>query len=443
MIQAMTKSIIIPIYISILTLPLLYLRYYPFLDRIRFKKRNFLTGIFVLLIFEWYCAISVIKTGHFFFVHYVDGIRLLSYYLYFAYSCIAIKEKVHIHAFSCILVLIFCGMLTLPCSIIEIYFEETYKVYLFRSIALVVEMIIFLWAGIRFNKRFIVPLLNEASSQSIKICTAVLFLILTNDYVPTWNITWLKITPITYVAIRLVSVFEAMVVLMVFRKAVTQHKNMSQLRKENESRDKIIAVSQEHFNSLESRIQETRRLKHDFKHKLIIIEDLARNDKKNDIIAMIHQENQYIDNCTIKTFSKNYQLNVLLSYYVQQAEEKGINCNILCHIPVDLNMKKDDLWNIVGNLLTNAIEANNRIYAGEKSIDLRIKSNGSLLAITEKNRYCEDYIVKEGDRYISSKKTDNSGNGLDSIRLTAKKYNGDAVFKTKDNWFVSTVYAYV
>ena len=439
----MAGAALTTVYLCILTLPLLYLRYYPFRDKLRVPKSVLLLGILAILSFECYGASRVIADGHFFFVHSVDGIRLLFYFLYFGYSCLTINERFAKHTFNALLLMIFMGLLTLPCSVIEFFYSDVEHILFYRSLVLIGEMSLFFYLWLKFTRSIVIPILEHSDNESMKLCSTVLFLLLTAIYLPTWNITWLSETPLSYIAIRVTGVMEAVITTLLYWKLLEQYEQNAEIMVREMETEKFIAISREHFHSVEEKINETRRLKHDFKHELILISDLAKQNKTEDIVNLIEEETALISKYALSHFSNNYELNVILSHYSERAKKSAIDCSILCDMPETLNMQPEDLWTMIGNLCLNAIEACERICDGPRKIDIVMKAQGNLIIIICQNTFNPDSLTPDKDLFQSSKTSGNCGNGLKSIRITAEKYNGKATFIPKGDLFVSNIYLYV
>jgi len=90
-----------------------------------------------------------------------------------------------------------------------------------------------------------------------------------------------------------------------------------------------------------------------------------------------------------------------------------------------------------GNLLENAVEACGRQSSGERYIRLWAGPSLGTYSITVENSF-EGDPRREGSGFLSSKGP-RMGVGVSSVRATAKKYGGRAVFEAEAGLFRASV----
>lgn len=139
-------------------------------------------------------------------------------------------------------------------------------------------------------------------------------------------------------------------------------------------------------------------------------------------------------------FCQNSLANIILSYYKNLAETKNIPMDILAAIPQNIMLEDTELWVLLGNLLENSIEGSLRIKDEKRQIKGRIKVDDDIMAIAVDNIVDENTINIVGEKFLSSKNNESCGNGIESVKKLAQKYNGSASFSIKDGWFQSSVY---
>jgi sensor histidine kinase regulating citrate/malate metabolism len=128
---------------------------------------------------------------------------------------------------------------------------------------------------------------------------------------------------------------------------------------------------------------------------------------------------------TKKEFARSGNINFdsILNFKLQEAQQKDILAILELNIPSNMDIPSFDMAIILGNLLDNAIKANDEIK-GERYINIAIKYDKGRLIIKVQNPY-EGEILKENGRFLTMKKDRaNHGIGLVSIKNVLQKYNG-------------------
>ena len=183
--------------------------------------------------------------------------------------------------------------------------------------------------------------------------------------------------------------------------------------------------------------QKISRQRHDLRHHLMVIRELADEDveKLRDYLDTL------MDNIpkAWKTFCENDAVNAIISHYDTVCQNRDIDFSISLIVPNDNKHISDgDLCAIFGNLVENAVEACSRQTTGKRFIKLTSQVQYDFLTITMDNSFDGDIQMEQG-RFRSSKR-DDFGVGTTSIKSIAQNAHGDADFKHEDNVFFSSVY---
>lgn len=92
---------------------------------------------------------------------------------------------------------------------------------------------------------------------------------------------------------------------------------------------------------------------------------------------------------------------------------------------------------IICNLITNAIEAVEKVKYGEKYIGFYVKEGKIFNFITVKNSCISDEVNFMGEKIITSKKDKkNHGFGLKNIKNIVEKNYGEIEYKIEKNIFI-------
>lgn len=110
-------------------------------------------------------------------------------------------------------------------------------------------------------------------------------------------------------------------------------------------------------------------------------------------------------------------------------------------VPLDAEMNAGEICICLGNLLDNAIEA----AAGldkERTIRVRVMTEGGNMVINVKNRYKGTLHKKEGCYFTSKNDDREHGLGLLSVQQIVEKYYGSMVICDENNVFDVMVLMY-
>lgn len=193
-----------------------------------------------------------------------------------------------------------------------------------------------------------------------------------------------------------------------------------------------------YYEKLEEVGDKHKKYAHDLKHYLQTICGLAYTSQNSDIIALLNEMEVKIDAISDKIYTDNSILNALLCEKKEYANSLGIQFNIMIEPTLDLSfVTSGDLIVMVGNLISNAIEAAS-ICKYEKMIDLKFfESDGNFIVLDIENTYGNE-IIKKGTQYFSTKKeTGYHGIGLKSVQDIANRYGGILFLEQKEKTFVS------
>lgn len=257
----------------------------------------------------------------------------------------------------------------------------------------------------------------------------------------------------------------------------------------NKTMENLLRVQTEQYEMLKTRIIESRRARHDFRHHRMVLKELAdRNDLHGIRTYLAEYSAEHVDTPS-KTYSNNPTVNAVVAYYAGHAEAAGIRFTARVQLPEQLLIPDPVFCVLLGNLLENAVdacktelsrgalsgaasaEANagglvtaagcsiteaGAASAADTAIDPRagvtasadvrsdqairviVKQNGNAcLSIAVDNTCSRKPIWDDGE--LVSTKHEGHGVGTVSIRYIAQRYDGDARFEWRDGIFYASV----
>ena len=219
-----------------------------------------------------------------------------------------------------------------------------------------------------------------------------------------------------------------------FKNIVYSYKNRIALEEEHKYMQKQIAIQKENYTNIKEKIENTKKLNHDFKHHIYIMKEYMENKHYDKLAEYINSINNDFRISEPVLFCPNTAVNALLHYYYTLAAKNSVNFNASVNIPSNIPVNDTDISIITGNLIENALEAVLRQEESEKRfIKIYGSAEKSQLILKFENSF-NGVIKKSGNRYYSSKR-DDFGIGIDSVTSAVKKYNGIINISHNENVF--------
>ena len=433
------EVLIASLYIALGIVPFAYIRYYPFLDKLRFSKLKTIIMFSLLVLLNIYIFIKIEKNGTFLEIENSGVFRVSFFIVYFIFSCISIKENFFKHCLIYLVCFMFITMLTTIVYFIDRIFHIDIP-YLTHVLIMIIFTVPFATLNFLFTKRVLTPLINKADVKtSMSIC-CILFIILVINSFATYDLSWKQSFPIKYIIIRLFSFLGTIEVIVILKRLVEEQENRLILSEDCKRQEVLLAIQKEQFYSLSEKIEETKRVRHDLKHHFAAMQVFLLQKEYDKLSEYIQKEIEFVPNEEKVIFCENITVNAILSYYHKKAKNINSRMEVKASIPDRLKLEDTELWVIFGNLLENAIEGCERVRDKERKIKVTIYYKDTTLFILVDNVVNEEFIKKSPNGFISSKNSDVNGVGIESIRFLAKKLDGGADFEVKNGWFLASVY---
>lgn len=183
----------------------------------------------------------------------------------------------------------------------------------------------------------------------------------------------------------------------------------------------LMERQKEYYEQLEERVEEARKIRHDFKNHLMAIRGFADRDDKAGL-RQYCDEVQLSQNSGIPIpYTGNAAADGVIYHFMEQAQEHEIEFHVSGtfekHGIADI-----DLCVLLGNALDNAVTG--CCQTGEERwIDLSVQTDGDVIAIMIRNTF--DGVIIEGEgRILSRKRKNQPGIGLKSMKDICRKYQG-------------------
>lgn len=177
-------------------------------------------------------------------------------------------------------------------------------------------------------------------------------------------------------------------------------------------------------------------IRHDMRHFLANISAYIDNEEYDKAKEYLSGLRSYTDSTTMHKYCKNEIVNMILSSYTNEIDEKQIDFRYSIQVPEELSVSDIDLTSILSNALENAINAVLPLHPEKRHIVLNMYMSDEKLLISVKNTFAEKPELTDG---IPKTNRPGHGFGTQSIRYITEKLNGNCQFSVKDDWFILRV----
>lgn len=204
--------------------------------------------------------------------------------------------------------------------------------------------------------------------------------------------------------------------------------------------EKQLDMQISHYKTLYEQQQEIRTFRHDIKNIMLGLNVMMRNGEyeaaENEINKFLKIVSQTETN-SINT--NNPVVDSIIQYYVNAAKSEDIDVKTNIHINEKISVNQIELGLILGNSLSNAIEATAKLPKDERApVSLSLTSIDKHILVSVENRTLEPVDLDN----MTTTKQDKAlhGYGISSIKTIVAKYNGIVYFDNKDGVFTINIH---
>lgn len=198
--------------------------------------------------------------------------------------------------------------------------------------------------------------------------------------------------------------------------------------------EQMVTIQKEQYQQMVEGMDRSARAEHDFRHHLIVIQDLA---DQNDLAGL----NRYLAEFARASLPEDsapvcnlHLVDLVMRHYIARARAGGIPIKAAAQFPAGFAIPEHELCVLFGNLLENALESCQRQREGERFITLETDIISSyMLTVHVRNSY-SGRIQPRGDLFQSSKRS-GLGVGVSTIRHIAQKNEGSCIIRCEDGVF--------
>ena len=198
---------------------------------------------------------------------------------------------------------------------------------------------------------------------------------------------------------------------------------------------KILEIQAKEYSQLSQHVQETREIRHDFRHQITVISGLLNQGNYEELKEYLSQYESSISLQT-KIYCRQPAVNAILSHYDLLCAQAKIKTKFAVDFPTLSPISSVDFCIVLGNLLENAYLECKTLQKYEKFIHLKARqtSPGAFVLLIE-NPYEHEIKKTDSGFFLSSRRKNCVGTGLKSVTAICKKYDGHLSIETDNHRF--------
>lgn len=204
-------------------------------------------------------------------------------------------------------------------------------------------------------------------------------------------------------------------------------------RVQNDLLEEQIKQQKQIYQDQYENVREISKIHHDLKHKLIVAEQLLHRGKVEEAALYLNTFMKELNGFGEIAHGETVW-ETLLILKKKQAEEQGVRC-IIDRKDGGLKQFRDtDICIILGNLIDNAIEAEEKLD-GEKEIRIYLREEKGIVIVKVKNRIEETQTELPEFGNTTKKEKHMHGFGLKRMDEMVKRYGGTMSWNSENGWF--------
>ena len=392
------------------------LRYLPFASEVTPRKKKILFTIYIAAIVPAFCScwVATITYGVdcFFAFLKVAGTIYAVAMTFVNLALISNRTREHLFVLG---VVLFCFSLlqTIPTYICSQFHENTGEnhVYLWVAVYAVLQGFLFPLLKKMLHNTIVPFLRMESGGYWNTVC-----------FIPAayYCANTLLVGSVETVdpGIQLISsLISALLIVLLCISISQDHKRMQ----DHATAETQLEAQKLHYTELQIRVENARKIRHDFKHHLAAIRHYMDTDDKQglrdycDELLGTRMEAQPLP------YTGNSAADGVLYHHLQQAKRDGIELEYKGTIQSD-GISDSDLSVLLGNALDNARAGCMTIAEGRR-ITLISQTEPHLLTLLIRNTFDGNVSAKE-DTLLSRKRENRAGVGISSMQHICQKYGG-------------------
>ncbi|MCC8047027.1 MAG: GHKL domain-containing protein [Clostridiales bacterium] len=223
----------------------------------------------------------------------------------------------------------------------------------------------------------------------------------------------------------------------VLLQALSVIRHEAAMEEERVQQESLLALQRTQYSQLSRHMQETRQARHDLIQHLRIINSFISTGSQDALRDYVENYELSLPPNTNRSFSKNYAVNTLVSYYAEEAEHSSVDFTAKLNLSEALPLNEAEFCSMLGNLLENALLACREVKDTAPYIRILAKENNQKILLTVDNTSSREPVIRDG-QFLSSRH-EGYGLGTASVRTIAQRHHGSATFRYERGIFYASV----
>lgn len=185
-----------------------------------------------------------------------------------------------------------------------------------------------------------------------------------------------------------------------------------------------FSLQEENYRLISDSFEETRRMRHDLRHHMNTLRELAGHQRYKDLAEYLDGFASAPADTGSLFLCENQAAGAVLSYYRQLAMQKQVPLELKVSLPRELKLEGWNLGVLFGNLIENAIEASEKLPYEKRSVKVHSRIASGNLLISVRNNWDGNFHASAPGGQIYSSKRSGPGIGLASVRNLVNEKGG-------------------
>lgn len=197
----------------------------------------------------------------------------------------------------------------------------------------------------------------------------------------------------------------------------------------------------ENYQEIYQMYTEMQCIRHDMKNHVLSIESMLEAGEYEKAHGYLKEISEDVKASEGVIVSGNGMVDAILSTKTRLAESENIVVDISCDFMGEMKISEKDMCTILANLYDNSIEACKKV-PDDRWTEIKIVKNKGMMLLKFRNKF-SGKLRKVGKRFLSVKKDKKQhGFGLESVRKTVEKYDGNMDVSIESHVFTVCVTFY-
>ena len=427
------------LYIFLYIAPFSFIGYYLYRERLKVSVKT-LCLLYAVIISVQAALFCFLSSKPFWNVNLTQAFRMAFAFFHGFLSFFLIKENLFKQFYTWFLMFAFGSFVFSSANFVEARFFMDFAVsfpHVVVNLIVILQLLILFSFVLKLINKIIIPALYLVDSKVWNIVWLIPALFYAGIFIETWSLEFHIVSSLSYLLIRHFTFWSMVFVNVILLEALRQTAENARLDENVRMTERLLDLEQQHYEMLVQHIESSKRAQHDFRHHLALMKAYLADNNTNTLKKYIEQYQLTLPEEKILTFCKNYAINVVVSYYVELAQQASIDVDIELKLPEKMRVLDCDLCIVFGNILENAIEACKRQKDSKRFITIIGAIAGNNVIITVDNSF--EGAIKKSDVVFLSSKREGKGIGITSVQAVAQKYQGVTSFENTGNVFRASV----